>query len=106
MSPTPIKPYPIGTPVIVVRAARVVHNVSERVFAAKITAQIEPYQGQPRYALEGQPGLAYFHRELFTDHLAAQRALNEIEAAERRALETTFADAEKQLLALKLPTTA
>lgn len=66
MNTEPIHPHPVGTRVIVV-----LNNPAERAFASKITEILAPHKGHPRYALEGKPQLAYFHRELFTTQEAA-----------------------------------
>jgi hypothetical protein len=96
------KPHPIGTTVIVVRAARVQMNPQSRVFAARISKHLDPHHGTLRYALEGHSGFAFFHRELFTNHADAMKELNDLEKAAHDEVIAVYIDAEKQLNSLKV----
>jgi hypothetical protein len=81
---TPIKPYAVGTPVIVVRATRVMNDPANPIIIGKISAKLEPWQGEPRYTLEGNDQLAHFHREICTTRREAIAKIGKIQRAEEQ----------------------
>ena len=95
---TPIKPHAVGTPVVIVRAMRVMNDPANPIIIGKIGAKLEPWQGEPRYTLEGNEQLAYFHREIFDTREKALDAVDFVRTAEMKRVSDAVMRASKAIM--------